>query len=381
MSSWRGWARRSWIEFLVALALTITCAGTWAGAQALTRIATTADALLASAVFFHGRTVVLHQRVIEEGDLTRLADAPKPIYVFGKQRLAAWEGEVRGEFWDLGRTEQGDARFAGYDFSPLLERVTRGRWPGRDQIYVMLDATISPALPTPAPTLRAIALKPDQYVDREVRVIGRFKGRNLYGELPVALGEGKWDFVLQSAEGAMWVTGIRPRGKGFDLDPGKRVDTGRWLQVTGVVKRKGTATYIEASAVAEAAAPEDRAVEVQLPERPKAPPPEVSFSAPVGNDVDVERGGPIRIQFSSDMNAKTFTDRVKVTYVAEGGAPPATALPAYSVAYLDGPHAIEIRFAEPLAPFQTVRVDLLDGITALDGQPLKPWALTFTTGR
>lgn len=352
-----------------------------AAAQALTRIATTADALLASAAFFHGRSVVVRQRVIDEAGLTRLADASKPIYVFGKQPLVASDGDVRGEFWDLGRTEQGDARFAGYDFAPLLERVTRGRWPGRDQIYVLLDASIVPAAQPAAPTLRAIALAPDQYIDREVRVVGRFKGRNLYGELPLALGKGKWDFVLQSAEGAMWVTGIRPRGKGFDLDPGKRVDTGRWLQVTGVVRQQGTTTYLEATAVAEAAAPEERAVEVQMPERPKAPPPTIVFTAPVADDVNVERGGLIRIQFSTDMDGRTVKDRVKVSYVTEPGAPPAAPLPAYSASYLDARHAVEIRFAEPLAPFQKVRVDLLEGITALDGQPLNPWTLTFTTGR
>jgi len=42
---------------------------------------------------------------------------------------------------------------------------------------------------------------------------------------------------------------------------------------------------------------------------------------------------------------------------------------------------LELKFAKPLERFQTVKVDLLDGIKAIDGTPLKPWTLTFVTGR
>jgi hypothetical protein len=351
-------------------------------AQAPRRSATNAESLVASAAFFHGRSVVLQQRFEQDRDLTRLIDSPKPIYVFWKQRPPSDQGEVRGEFWDLGRMEQRDSRLAGYDLTPLLETVTRGQWPARDQVYVILNATYMPAMPPKAPTVRAIALAPDSYMDREVRVIGRFKGRNLYGELPFALGKSKWDFVIESADGSIWVTGIRPRGKGFDLDPGKRVDTGRWLEVKGVVKREGTTTYIEGMSVAETSPVEETAIEVELPPRPPEPPPEVIFSAPVADDVDVERGAKIRVQFSRDVNPKTIRNNVRVSYLNPSGAEVTDRRPPnHSVAYNDEAHAIEITFAEPLERFQRVRVQLMEGISALDGQPLKPWSLTFTTGR
>lgn len=360
----------------------LTLALASAAAQAPTRLATNAQSLVASAAFFHGRPVVLLERFQHEREATRLVASPKPIYVFWKQRPGSDEGEVRGDFWDLGRMEQRDSRLSGYDFTPLLETVTRGQWPTRDQVYVILNATYMPANPPKAPTVRAIALSPDDYMDREVRVIGRFKGRNLYGELPFALGKSKWDFVIQSAEGAIWVTGIRPKGKGFDLDPSKRVDTGRWLEVKGVVKREGSTTYIDGMEVNEAKPVEETAVEIELPPRPPEPAPEVIFSAPVADDTDVDRGVTIRVQFSRDMNAKTVRDRVQVAYVDEtGNLVTDRKLPAYGVAYNDDAHAIEIKFAEPLERFQRVRVDLLEGMTALDGQPLKPWSLTFTTGR
>ncbi len=350
--------------------------------QAGTRIATTVEALIRSAVFYHGKAVVLDHATAAEGGLTRVAHTVKPIYVFWKERPSADSGEIRGEFWDLGRIEQGDGRFAGYDFAPVLEAATRGRWPGRDQVFVLLGATMLPASPPPAPTVRAISLTPDRYEGREVKVIGRFKGKNLYGDLPQALGKGRWDFVLQSAEGAVWVTGMRPKGKGFDLDPNARVDTGRWLEVTGVVGLVGSLVYITASALQAANPPTETAVEVAVPERPPLPQPEVIFSAPVDDDHDVERNAPVRIQFSRDVNPKTIRDRVKVTYVPSpaAGAAPASTPPSFTVTYNDAAHAIEIRFAHPLDRFQQVRVEVLDGITALDGQMVKPWTLTFTTG-
>ena len=344
-----------------------------------TRIATTADVLVSAAGFFHGRAVVLLQQAVTENDITRLANAPKPIYVLWRDRPGGDRGEIRGEFWDLGRMEPGDSRFAGHDLGRLIDTVNRGQWPGRDQIFVLLGASLTPTEPPRAPSLRAIALDPDAYVDREVKVIGRFRGRNLYGELPLALGKSKWDFVLQSADGSLWVTGVRPRGKGFDLDPSRRADTAHWLEVTGVVKREGLMPYIEARVVSQAPPPAPAAVEVEGPPRPDMPPPEVIFSAPIANDTEVETTAPVRIQFSRDMDPKSIRDRVRVAYV--GGVGSSLPPPAFTVVYNDAARAIEIKFQAPLAAFQSVKVELLEGLAAIDGQPLKPWTLTFSTGR
>jgi hypothetical protein len=344
-----------------------------------TRLATTAETLIDSARFFHGRSVVLRQPVVEEGAYPRLADTSKPIFVFWRGRQVTSGEEVRGEFWDLGRIEQGDSRFTQYDIAGLLEAVNQGRWPGTDQMFVLVGASAMRANPSTRPTLRAIALTPQDFVDREVRVIGRFKGRNLYGELPSGLGKDKWEFVLQSGDGVLWVSGIRPRGKGFDLDPGRRVDTGKWLEVTGVVKLAASGPYIEGSAVALSTEQVEPTVEIELPPPPPQPVPEVIFSAPVASDVDVDRTAPIRIQFSRDMDPRSVRGRVRVTYVnPPPGAPP---IPETTVRYSDANHAVEITFASPLERFQQVKVEFLEGMVALDKQPLKPWSLTFTTGR
>ena len=41
---------------------------------------------------------------------------------------------------------------------------------------------------------------------------------------------------------------------------------------------------------------------------------------------------------------------------------------------------IEVKIAEPLAPYRTIEVSLGDGILATDGARLMPHTLRFTTG-
>jgi hypothetical protein len=130
--------------------------------------------------------------------------------------------------------------------------------------------------------------------------------------------------------------------------------------------------------VKEGTAKEDAPVEVTVP-LPPEPPPRVIFSAPVPEDVDVERTASVRLQFSRPMDGKSFQGRIRVSYGApsQGQAPP---VPAFGAAYDPGNRSLEIKFKQPLERFQTVKVELLEGITAVDGQPLPPWTLTFLTG-
>ena len=65
-------------------------------------------------------------------------------------------------------------------------------------------------------------------------------------------------------------------------------------------------------------------------------------------------------------------------------APPRPTRPrrvsVFRPAYVPADRLIEIRCAKPLAPYRTIKVELLEGIKGTDGQALKPWTLTFTTG-
>lgn len=377
----------------VASVLAVTCQ---AGAQPATRQATTIGALHAAPVFFHGKRIAVLGSIVESRGMSRLdpsAPAGQPaastpgrgLYVFWRERPKRTDGEIRGEFWDLGRLSEGDPRFAAYDFKPLLENVTEGRWPPRDQLFVLLGGTaVDPVLPDP-PSLRAIALAPEKYEGRGVTISGRFRGRNLLADLPSPLpAPTKWDFVVQSADASVWISGLRPRGKDFELDPEARVDTGRWIQITGTVRREGNRVWIEGREIALSSAPATQPDDapVDMPVTAPEPPPTVVFSAPVPDDTEVAPNAMVRIQFSRDMDTRTFKDRVRVIYDSAPGMPPPTgvAQPVFTYTYNVGSRGIEVKFTRPLERQQRVRIDLLEGITAIGGDPLKPWTLTFTTG-
>jgi hypothetical protein len=362
--------------------LTFSTLSTDVSAQSSTRLATTAESLVATPVFFHGKQIVVRRDVEPDRSLMRLANTTKPVFVLWRDSPSApRNGEVRGEFWDVGRLERTDSRFSSINFQPILDAASNGQWPGRDQVFLILGASAVESPLPEDPTLRALALAPEQYIGKGVTVTGRFRGANLFADLPQGAGtKGRWDFVLQSADAAIWVSGVRPRGKGFDLDITSRVDSGHWLKVAGTLRRDGALPWIEATSIAEASAPSETVVEVAVA-LPQQPAPQVVFSTPTTDETDADRAGAIRIQFSRDMDGKTFSGRVKVSYTgpAPPGAPPAP--PSFTIRYLEGTRALEIKPSAPLDRFRVVKVDLLEGIaSAIDNLPLPPWSFTFTTG-
>jgi len=92
---------------------------------------------------------------------------------------------------------------------------------------------------------------------KPVRAIGQFRGANLCKDLPEASRRDPLDWVLQTPEGPVWVTGRRPAGKGFQLDPAYRADTNRWLEVRAKVLVLENVRYLKASNVALIPRPED----------------------------------------------------------------------------------------------------------------------------
>jgi hypothetical protein len=343
---------------------------------------TTAEALVAAPVYFHGKQIVVRRGVEPAGQLMRLANTAKPVYVFWRETPnLSRDAELRGEFWDLGRLDRNDSRFATINFDEIVAGLPGQTWPGRDQVFMIINANAVEAPLPSEPTLRALAIAPEQYVGKGVTITGRFRGANLFADLPSAAGtKGRWDFVLQSADAAIWVTGVRPRGRGFDLDVNARNDAGRWLQVAGTLRRDGALPYIDATSVTEGKAPGDTPVEITLPPAPPQEPPAVVFSAPTAGETDAERALPIRIQFSRDMDPKSFVNHVRVAYTGPA-APDAPAIPTMTIRYVEGNRALELKPSAPLDRFRTVKVDLLEGIVSnIDNMPLAPWSLTFTTG-
>ena len=353
-------------------------------AQPALRRTTNLEALRAQPGFYHQRQVLL------AGELTLLPDgrlqlssegATLPIVASANVREGL--SQVRGTFWDIGRLNPDDPRLSTVDVRGILRLDPNESWPSPGQVLVLVASAIVPATPPSAPSIRALVLYPTRYVDQTVTITGQYGGRNLLGDLPASPGNSRWDFVLRTTDAALWVSNIQPRGRDFNLALDARFDTGRWLQVTGVLRSARGLQWIDATTGTVALAkpiqeaPDDDEVVVAIP---AAPPPEVVFSVPIQDELRVATSSNVRIQFSRDIRPGTFAGHVQAVYIDPEGADRVVETPIpLTVQYTPANRVLQVRFNEPLSPFRVVKVMLTEGILGADDQPLAPWSLSFTT--
>ena len=346
--------------------------------QGTTRKAATVAALVRFPFFFHTQPVRVRGKATEKDGLFQLEHEAARVWLVpggtGKLPDPGSDAEITGLYVDVGRLERTDARVTA-DFGTLSQRVLRRDWPAPGELLALIVDTAVAAEPMNAPSVRHVALDPGRYIDQEVTIVGRFRGKNLYGDLPEAAGPGRYDFVLQSADASIWVTGRRPKGEGFDLNVDNRLDTGRWLEVAGVVKEERGMAVLEATAIRIGRPPAESAPEAVVKVPVAMPPPEVVFSAPTQGETDVEPAAKIRVQFSRDLKEDSLKGGIAVAYVGVAAPPP-----AFTARYDAGRRVVEIAFAAPLSPFANVQVVLKETIVATDGQPLRPYTLAFTVG-
>jgi hypothetical protein len=175
---------------------------------------------------------------------------------------------------------------------------------------------------------------------------------------------------------------MRPRGRGFSFEVDSRLDTDKWLEVSGIVRRHRHLVLLEGASVALADPPPETPPVPTAAAPTAGPRPQVVFSTPTPEETDVASGARVRLQFSRDLDPKSIAGQVRVSYLGAAAAPGGTAPGelTFAVSYDEGARVLEIRFTDPLEPFRTVKVDLLEGITATDGAPLVPHSLLFTLG-
>jgi hypothetical protein len=343
-----------------------------------TRKAATVTALVRYPFYYHSQPVRVRGLATERDGQFQLEREAAKVWLVpggtGKLPDAGKDAEITGTYVDVGRLDQTDARITA-DFGTLSQRVLKRDWPAPGELLVVIVDSAVPAEPMNAPSVRHLALDPSRYAESEVTVVGRFRGKNLYGDLPEAAGPGRFDFVLQSADASIWVTGRRPKGDGFDLNVDNRIDTGRWLEVAGVVKEERGMAVLEATAIRVGRPPAESTPEAVVKVPVALPPPEVVFSAPTQGETEVEPDAKIRIQFSRDLREDSLKGGIAVAY-AGVSAPP----PAFTLRYDAGRRVVEIVFGAPLSPFANVQITLKDSILGTDGQALKPYTLAFTVG-
>jgi Big-like domain-containing protein len=369
------------ISILLVLAATAAVS-----AQTATRRSTNLASLVAYPGFYHGRSILIVGTVSTTESGMRVSDDSGSIRLLTKGSAPDGLDEVRGEFWDIGRMKPDEPQLAGYDLKRTFNIDPTSSWPRPGEVTAIVATSVSQAQLPPTPSIRAIALHPSRYVDQKVTVTGQFGGRNLFGDLPDSPGKSRYDFVLRSADAAIWISGAQPKGKNFNFSLDSRLDSGRWLEITGTVRTGRGLQWLEVNpegiqlgkAPTEAPPADTEPIRVSA-----APPPEVVFSAPTQDETDVSMGTSVRIQFSRDIDQTTLRGNIRVRYLeaqtAERGEP-TTPTADFTMQYTAASRVLELKFTKPLERFRTIHVELGAGILGTDKQPLKPWVLSFDVG-
>ena len=96
---------------------------------------------------------------------------------------------------------------------------------------------------------RQILDEPSAYSGKTTKILGQFRGRNLFADLPANSARGKDDWVLKDGDTAIWVTGKAPKGDGWKLDLDYKGDARTWLEVEGKPEVVNGVVYLRASRV------------------------------------------------------------------------------------------------------------------------------------
>jgi hypothetical protein len=207
-----------------------------------------------------------------------------------------------------------------------------------------------------------------------VRVVGLFRGHNLFGDMEGNPPDAR-AWVLKSGAHAVWIVGKPPSGPGWKLDPAEQQDAAYGLEVVGRVSRHRGRARIHARSVALIAPPPEAQVaaappQVRLVTGMSADPPVVVFALPMDGETELPPHTRFVVQFSKYMDAASFQGRVRVRHAGVGGA--VRELPNVRLAYDDSRRALVVDPGEVLEAGARVECVLLPGIADQQGIALAP---------
>ena len=220
-------------------------------------------------------------------------------------------------------------------------------------------------------SLEELLSRPGKYDNKVVHVVGKFRGQNLYGDLPARSQRNSGDWVIKDDLYAVWVSGRKPKGPGWELDASLKRDTGKWIEVVGRPETRNGVTYIKAMQVRITDPPRptaDAAPPPPPPERPKVPP-VVVFALPLDGEGDVPSDSRFVVQFNKDMDEATFKDHVMLRYVGPV-LPGDREFDGVKLSYDQGRRALTVDPGDVLRPGRQIELMLLPGISDLDGLTL-----------
>jgi hypothetical protein len=216
--------------------------------------------------------------------------------------------------------------------------------------------------------LPELIANPDAVKGRRVRVVGQFRGRNLYGDLPAPSFRHRLDWVLKDERAAVWVTGRAPSGRDFKLDPDVRDDARTWLEIVGRAVLRDGQVVVRADKVAVVPAPSAARVRAVRIVAGRSVRPVVVFTLPLDGD-RIPSDARFVIQFNKYMDDDSFAGHVVLRY-AESPAPGGFA--TMKLAYDEGKRALVVDPGVALEAGRRIECLLLPGIVDADGLPLVP---------
>jgi hypothetical protein len=222
-------------------------------------------------------------------------------------------------------------------------------------------------------SLESLVSRPGKVDGQTVRVVGKFRGRNLYGDLPARSERASGDWVIKDDLYAVWVSGRKPKGSGWELDASLKRDTGKWIEVIGKPETRNGVTYVRAAQVRITDPPRpaaDAAPAPPPPERPKVPP-VVVFALPLDGEGEVPSDSRFVVQFNKDMDEATFKGHVMLRY-AGPTLPGDRVFDGLKLTYDQGRRALTIDPGDVLRPGRQIELMLLPGIADIDGLTLVP---------
>ncbi|HSB61024.1 MAG TPA: Ig-like domain-containing protein [Vicinamibacteria bacterium] len=331
------------------------------------------DDLISAPSSYVGRAVRTHGNL----ELTNFGREVRPALrgSFGDYVLLYPVAEVQFEWDQEARRWYGkDVEITGVFGASSDQQSQVGRY--RIVFWAYLgppDRELPKGLKSQLVTLEDVVTKPGKHDGKVIHVVGKFRGQNLYGDLPARSRRSSADWVIKDDLYAVWVNGRKPKGDGWALDPKLKRDTGKWLDVVGRPTTVNGVTYIQAMQVSLGSAPSP-AAEVAPPppppERPKVPP-VVVFSLPLDGERDVPPTGRFAVQFSKDMNEESFKDRVLLRYAGQP-QPGDRDFGAARISYDGGRRALIVDPGDVLRSGRVLELILLPGIVDIDGLPLEP---------
>jgi hypothetical protein len=225
----------------------------------------------------------------------------------------------------------------------------------------------------PEVSLEKLVSNPGKRDGQMIRVVGKFRGRNLYGDLPIRTQRTTADWVIKDDLYAIWVTGKKPKGAGWELDSGLKRDTGKWVEVIGKPETVRGVTYIKAVRIQLTPPPSARADVKPPPPPPEKPrkPPVVVFALPLDGDGEVAQDSRFVVQFSKDMDEATFNGHVLLRYTGPV-LPGDRAFDGLKLTYDRGRRALTVDPGDVLRPRRQIELILLPGISDIDGMTLIP---------